>query len=180
MYRPLARLREYGTRSRAVYVLMLASFLAALVSAFLLPGQLGVVSFVAFVNFTAGLWIAQSVHTLGHTFESESAETVAELPIEQIPSLFEEISWERFVRIVAVTGFAAAVFIFTASEVLPPEISVVATGAIGSIALLAAMLGFLIAAASTLNHEGRPAAGTTTVDREPPPDEEGRPAGENR
>lgn len=139
-----------------------ASFLAALASAFLLPGQVGVVSFVAFLNFTAGLWIAQSIHALGHTVAGEPQPAPGEPAVG--PGLFEEIAWERFLRIGVVLAAAATVFVFTASEVLPPQVSVVAVGAIGAIVLLAAMLGFLIAAASTLDHEGRePSARSVTA-----------------
>jgi len=151
----LGRLREFGTRSRVVYALMLASFLAALGSAFLLSGQVAVVSFVAFVNFTAGLWIAQTIHTLGHAFAGEPAvePVVEKRPPAERPGLFEEIAWERFLRVAVVTAFAAAVFVFTATEILSPTLSTIAVGAIGAIALLAAMIGFLIAAAATLDHE---------------------------
>jgi len=151
----LGRLSEFRTRSRVVYALMLASFLAALGSAFLLSGQVAVVSFVAFVNFTAGLWIAQTVHALGHAFagEPEAEPVLEELPPSERPGLFDDIAWERFLQVAVVTAFAAAVFVFTASELLSPQLSVIAIGAIGSIALLAAMLGFLIAAAAALGHE---------------------------
>jgi len=42
-------------------------FLGAATSALLVEGQIGLVSFVAFVNFTAGMWICQSIHSLGST-----------------------------------------------------------------------------------------------------------------
>ena len=164
MYEVLGGLRDFRTRSRLVYGLMAASFLAALASAFLLPGQVGVVSFVAFLNFIAGLWIAQSIHALGHTVAG-APEPAPEEAVELGPGLFEEIAWERFLRIGVVLAAAATVFVFTASEVLSPGISVVAVGAIGAIVLLAAMLGFLIAAASTLDHEGDGVSATTVTAR---------------
>lgn len=147
-------LRDFGTRSRVVYGLMAASFLCALGSAFLLSGQVAIVSFVAFLNFTAGLWIAQLVHSLGHTIAGEPGIDEAER-VETTAGLFEEITWERFIRIAAVVAAAATVFVFTASEILSPTVSVIAVGAIGAIALLTAMIAFVIAAASTLDHEGR-------------------------
>lgn len=167
----LGRLRDFGVRSRVVYALMLASFICALGSAFLLSGQVAVVSFVAFVNFTAGLLIAQSVHALGHAFagEPEFESAVESLPPEERPGLFDDIAWERFLRIAVGTAFAAAVFVFIASELLSPVISVIAIGAIGAIALLAAMMGFLIAAAATLDHEEQAAvrrAATLNNDRD--------------
>lgn len=73
----LRRLREFGTRSLLIHVLMGASFLGALVSAFLVSGELGLVSFVAFVNFTAGLWVAHTIHSLGNTFTDDDYEGIA-------------------------------------------------------------------------------------------------------
>ena len=172
----LRRIRDFGTRSRLVYGLMIASSLLALGSAFLIPGQVGVVSFVAFFNFTAGLWIAQLIHSLGHTAAGEPEpvvmEGVGEEPTVTAPKLFEDIAWERFLRIAVVVAAAATVFVFTATEVLSPQVSAVALGAIGAIALLAAMIGFLIAAAATLGHENRtPVAGTAVAEDEHPDDE---------
>ena len=60
-------LREFGNRSVLTHALMAASFLGAVVSALFVGGTVGLVSFVAFVNFTAGLWISQSIHSLGHS-----------------------------------------------------------------------------------------------------------------
>jgi hypothetical protein len=46
----------------------------------LLSGDLGLVSFVALVNFAAGLWVSHSIHSLGNTFtEDEYDGIVAEL-----------------------------------------------------------------------------------------------------
>lgn len=84
------------------------------------------------------------------------------------PGLFDEIAWERFLRIVVVIAFATTTFAFTAAEVLPPRLSTIAIGAIGSVALVTAIIGFLIGAASTLDHaEARAsAASTPTTNRE--------------
>ncbi|KPN31625.1 hypothetical protein SY89_02374 [Halolamina pelagica] len=76
MYEQLKRLREFGTRSLVVHSLMAVTFVAAIASAFLLSGQLQLVSFVAFVNFTAGLWVSHSVHSLGNTFTEDEYEGV--------------------------------------------------------------------------------------------------------
>jgi hypothetical protein len=60
------RLSDFGTRSLVTHSLMAVGFVGALLSGLVIEGQLGVVSFVAFVNFTAGLWICQSIHSLGN------------------------------------------------------------------------------------------------------------------
>lgn len=76
MYGQLYQLREFGTRSLVVHSLMAAMFIAAIGSAFLLSGDLQLVSFVALLNFTAGLWVSHSVHSLGNTFTDDGYEGV--------------------------------------------------------------------------------------------------------
>lgn len=76
MLETLRPLREFGTRSLVLHGMMALSFLAALASAFLLEGQLGLVSFVAFVNLTAGMWLSQSVHSLGNAFTDDDYDGV--------------------------------------------------------------------------------------------------------
>jgi hypothetical protein len=41
-------------------------FVGAVVSGLFVDGDLGVISMVAFINFTAGMWICQSIHSLGN------------------------------------------------------------------------------------------------------------------
>lgn len=60
-------LADFGTRSVITHAIMALTFSGAVVSALFLEGQLGLISFVAFVNFTAGVWICQSIHSLGHS-----------------------------------------------------------------------------------------------------------------
>lgn len=70
------RLADFGTRSLLTHALMALSLLGAIASAFLLSGDLQVVSFVAFLNFTAGLWIAQSIHSLGNAYTDSDYEGI--------------------------------------------------------------------------------------------------------
>lgn len=72
----IRRLSDFGTRSLLLHGLMVLSALCAIGSAFLLTGQVGLVSFVAFVNLTAGLWIAHSVHSLGNSFTDDDYDGV--------------------------------------------------------------------------------------------------------
>lgn len=60
-------LSDFGTRSVLTHGIMAMTFLGAVVSGLFVDGQVGLVSFVAFVNFTAGVWICQSVHSLGNS-----------------------------------------------------------------------------------------------------------------
>jgi hypothetical protein len=59
------QLAHFGTRSVITHAIMAAAFAGATMSALFVEGDLGLVSFVAFVNFTAGMWICQSIHSLG-------------------------------------------------------------------------------------------------------------------
>jgi hypothetical protein len=68
------------------------------------------------------------------------------------PPLFDDIAWERFLRIIAIIAFVTATFVFTAAEVLPSTLSTIAVAAIRSVAVVTAIIGFLIAAASTFEH----------------------------
>jgi hypothetical protein len=60
------RLADFGSRSIITHVLMGIGFAGAVISGLFIEGQLGVISMVAFINFTAGLWISQSIHSLGN------------------------------------------------------------------------------------------------------------------
>ena len=82
--------------------------------------------------------------------------------------LFDDVAWERFLRIGVVIAFVTGTFVFTAAEVLPGELSAIAVGAIGSVAIVTAIIGFLIAAASTFEHaEERAAAAADPVTETP-------------
>lgn len=60
------RLADFGTRSLITHAIMALGFLGAIVSGLFVEGTIGTLSMTAFINFTAGLWIAQSVHSLGN------------------------------------------------------------------------------------------------------------------
>jgi len=55
---------------------MAVTFTAAIISALLIEGRIGLISFVAFLNFTAGVWIGQLVHTLGNSFTDDDYDGV--------------------------------------------------------------------------------------------------------
>lgn len=72
----LQPLADFGTRSVITHAIMAVSFVGAVVSALFVDGQLGLISFVAFVNFTAGVWICQSIHSLGQSIAGTEYEGV--------------------------------------------------------------------------------------------------------
>ncbi len=59
-------LADFGTRSIVTHVIMALGFAGAVVSGLFVEGQVGLISMVAFINFTAGIWICQSIHSLGN------------------------------------------------------------------------------------------------------------------
>ncbi len=62
----VGRLQEFGTRSLVTHAIMAASLLGAVVTGLFVTGQVGLVSFVALLNFTAGMWVCQSIHAVGN------------------------------------------------------------------------------------------------------------------
>ena len=61
-----SRLRSFGIRSLITHSIMAVSLAGAVVSGFFIDGEIGRISFVALLNFTAGMWICQSIHSLGN------------------------------------------------------------------------------------------------------------------
>ncbi|WP_436900590.1 hypothetical protein [Halovenus halobia] len=67
---------DFGTRSVITHGIMAVTFIGAVVTGLFVEGEIGLVSFVAFVNFTAGMWICQSIHSLGGSAQDEDYEGV--------------------------------------------------------------------------------------------------------
>jgi len=55
---------------------MALTFAGAVVTGLFVEGEVGLVSFVAFVNFTAGMWVCQSIHSLGNAAADSDYEGV--------------------------------------------------------------------------------------------------------
>lgn len=69
-------LADFGTRSLLTHAIMALGFVGAVVSGLFVEGRIGLVSMVAFINFTAGMWICQTIHSLGSTARGEEYEGV--------------------------------------------------------------------------------------------------------
>lgn len=69
-------LTDFGTRSVLTHGIMAITFVSAVITGLFVQGEVGLVSFVAFVNFTAGMWICQSIHSLGGSARDEQYEGV--------------------------------------------------------------------------------------------------------
>lgn len=69
-------LADFGTRSLVTHAIMVVTFAATVVTGLFVSGQVGLISFVAFLNFTAGMWVCQSIHSLGNTARGDDYEGV--------------------------------------------------------------------------------------------------------
>lgn len=58
--------------------------LGAVLSALFVEGIVGDISFVAFLNFTAGLWVAQSVHSLGNSYTDSDYKGILKYLLERV------------------------------------------------------------------------------------------------
>src|SRR6056297_1394613 len=58
-------LEDFGNRSLLVHGIMAITFVNAIFLGLFVDGQLGVVSYVALLGFTAGLWVSHLIHSLG-------------------------------------------------------------------------------------------------------------------
>lgn len=82
MLERLDPLADFGTRSLVTHAIMAVTLVAAVASAFLVEGTVGLVAFAAFANFTAGMWVCQSIHSLGDAFtESDYSGIMDELGV---------------------------------------------------------------------------------------------------
>ncbi|WP_418284517.1 hypothetical protein [Halorubrum sp. DTA46] len=75
-----AALVDFGNRSLLTHAIMAVTLTAAIVIGLTVDTQVGLVSFVALLNFTAGMWVCQSIHSLGAAArEDEYTGVIAEL-----------------------------------------------------------------------------------------------------
>lgn len=78
------RLGDFGTRSLLTHAIMAVGFAGAIISGLFVSGQLGVVSMVAFINFTAGMWICQSIHSLGNAATDDQYDGVLKEVLDRV------------------------------------------------------------------------------------------------
>lgn len=137
---------DFGTRSLATHALMVLALANGILAGLFVEGQLGLVSFVSLLGFTAGLWIAQSIHSLGNAASDGEYEGILN---ELVDSTGDERSQGfdtgRFGRLLALIAAVTAVSLLTSAQVLPGTILPIAIVAVGSIAVVTAIIGFLIA-----------------------------------
>lgn len=153
---------DFGTRSLAVHAVMVLAFANAVLAALVVGGQVGLISFVALLNFTAGLWVAHSIHSLGNVSSDDeydgilnelldsTSDTDSEIdatgdPETKTETKASDLDTGRFGRLLALIAVVTAVSLLTSAQVLPGSVLPIAIVAVGAIAVVTAIIGFLIA-----------------------------------
>lgn len=141
---------DFGTRSIATHALMVLAFVNTVLVGLFVEGRLGLVSFVALLNFTAGLWVAHSIHSLGNEAADGEYEGVLNELFDGSGSGADAgLDAGRFGRLLALIAAVTAAALLTSAQVLPGSVLPVAVVAVGSIAVVTAIVGFLIALGSS-------------------------------
>ncbi|MFC4543346.1 hypothetical protein ACFO5R_15560 [Halosolutus amylolyticus] len=140
-------LEDFGNRSLAVHGVMVLAFANAILAGLFVSGQVGLVSFVALLNFTAGLWVAHSIHSLGNgvSGDDEYAGVLNELFDTETGDPDDGLDTGRFGRLLGLIAAVTAVALLTSAQVLSGPILSIAVVAVGAIAVVTAIVGFLIA-----------------------------------
>ncbi|GAB7018693.1 hypothetical protein [Halostagnicola bangensis] len=147
---------DFGTRSVAIHGIMAIAFVNAILAGLFITGQVGLVSFVALLNFTAGLWVAHSIHSLGNvTTDDEYNGIINELLDVSDNESNEGLDSGRIGRLLALIAAVTAVSLLTSAQVLSGTILSVAVVAVGAVALVTAIVGFLIALGDSYDESQR-------------------------
>ncbi|SEP81109.1 hypothetical protein [Natrinema salaciae] len=160
-----ARLEDFGTRSLVTHAIMALTFGSAIVAGLFVDGQVGLVSFVAFLNFTAGVWIAQSIHSLGNARTDDSYNGILSVLSDTTGEKnYHGLDTGRLGRLVTLIAGVTAASLLVSGEVLSGTLASIGAVAIGVVALVTAMVGFLIAMGSSFDAAERRAV--RNIDRE--------------
>ncbi|MFA9426308.1 hypothetical protein [Natronorubrum sp. A-ect3] len=137
---------DFGTRSLAVHAIMVVTFANAVLAGLFIQGQIGLVSFVALLNFTAGLWVSHSIHSLGNVASDDEYNGIINEFLDTGTDESDSgLDTGRFGRLLALIAAVTAVSLLTSAQVLGGELFSVAVVAVGAIAVITAIIGFLIA-----------------------------------
>ncbi len=162
-----ARLEDFGTRSLVTHAIMALTFASAIVAGLFVDGQVGLVSFVAFLNFTAGVWIAQSIHSLGNAQTDDSYNGILSVLSDTTgEKTYHGLDTGRLGRLVTLIAGVTAVSLLVSGEVLSGTLASIGGVAIGVVALVTAMVGFLIAMGSSFDAAERRAVRNTDRERD--------------
>ncbi|MFA9504360.1 hypothetical protein NP511_17615 [Natrinema thermotolerans] len=165
----MARLEDFGTRSLVTHAIMATTFAGAIVSGLFIDGQIGLVSFVAFLNFTAGVWVAQSTHSLGNARTDDSYDGILSVLADTTgEKSYRGLDTGRLARLLTLIAVVTAVSLLVSGEVLSGTVASIGAVAIGVVALVTAMVGFLIAMSSAYDASERERMRTVERDSSEP------------
>ncbi|WP_137288771.1 hypothetical protein [Natronorubrum halophilum] len=151
---------DFGTRSLAVHAVMVLVFANAVLAGLFIGGELGLLSFIALLNFTAGLWVAHSIHSLGNVATDDEYNGVLnELLDIGTDESTEGLDTGRFGRLLALIAAVTAVSLLTSAQILPGTVFPLAVVAVGAVAVVTAIIGFLIALGASYDDSERYWAG---------------------
>ncbi|ELY85864.1 hypothetical protein [Natrinema altunense] len=160
----LSQLEDFGTRSLVTHAIMAVTFTSAIAAGLFVDGQVGLVSFVAFLNFTAGVWVAQSTHSLGNARTDDSYNGILAVLFDTTgEKTYHGLETGRLARLLTLIAAVTAVSLLVSGQVLSGAVASIGAVAIGVVALVTAMVGFLIAMGSSYDAAERRAA--RTIDR---------------
>ncbi|WP_226479272.1 hypothetical protein [Natrinema amylolyticum] len=161
----LSRLEDFGTRSLVTHAIMAVTFAGAIATGLFVDGQIGLVSFVAFLNFTAGVWVAQSTHSLGNARTDDSYEGILGVLFDTTgEKSYRGLDTGRLARLLTLIAAVTAASLLVSGQVLSGVVASIGAVAIGVVALVTAMVGFLIAMGSSYDAAERQA--TRDADRD--------------
>ncbi|WP_226006922.1 hypothetical protein [Natrinema salinisoli] len=152
----LAQFEDFGTRSLVTHAIMAVTFTGAVATGLFVGGDIGLVSFVAFLNFTAGVWVAQSIHSLGNARTDDSYNGILSVLSDTTGEKeFHGLDTGRLARLLTLIAAVTAVSLLASGQVLSGAVASIGAVAIGAVALVTAMVGFLIAMGSAYDASER-------------------------
>lgn len=140
----VSQLEDFGTRSLAIHGIMAVVFANAVLVGLFVGGELGLASFLALLGFSSGLWVAHSIHSLGNVDAEEYSGIINEL-FDTDDGSDDGFDTGRFGRLLGLIAAVTAVALLTSAQALSGTVLSVTVIAIGVVALVTAIVGFLIA-----------------------------------
>lgn len=147
-------LEDFGNRSLLVHGIMALAFANAVLLGLLVDGPFGAAAFVALLGFTAGLWISQSIHSLGSAPTTNYDGVLNEL-IDVGGADGANRRMYRFGRLLTLIAAVTAVALLTSAQVLSGAVFAGGVVAIGAVAVVTAIVGFIIALGASYDETQR-------------------------
>ncbi|WP_247729810.1 hypothetical protein [Halovivax limisalsi] len=147
-------LENFGYRSVLIHGIMVLAFANAVFLGLLVGGQVGAVAFASLLGFTGGLWISQSIHSLG-TAPTTDYEGVLNELVERSGVRETNRAMYRFGRTLTLIAAVTAISLLTSAQILSGAVLAGGVVAIGAIAVVTAIVGFMIALGASYDEAQR-------------------------